>query len=269
MPSGQELPSFKILQRQVELLRRRIGEPNHQICTHCENISWERIARSQPRYNGAMVDFPRDFHGDDDITKCGCEICGLLATLVFPGSSIKECTMIALRKSSPLPFLKEAETFLPETNPHFTLVGLRNAAETDFQSLQRGALSILDTSRCCLKSAVQPHFRKETYSTQLLTAVDYQWILAWLHRCHSKHVACQTQSGPGIQGFQVIDCLTMSVVPAPKDCRYVALSYVWGPGTPSLAIEQMPSVVKDSMQVTIALGFQFLWVDRYVSVAGT
>ncbi|PVH71448.1 HET-domain-containing protein [Cadophora sp. DSE1049] len=58
---------------------------------------------------------------------------------------------------------------------------------------------------------------------------------------------------------------------APRSCRYVALSYVWGQshlrhpdrtgGYPSL--RNAPKVITDSIEVVMLLGFRYLWVDRY------
>lgn len=50
---------------------------------------------------------------------------------------------------------------------------------------------------------------------------------------------------------------------------YVTLSYIWGP-SPTAAWEDktklpdpVPKVIDDTITVTLALGFRFLWVDRY------
>jgi hypothetical protein len=56
---------------------------------------------------------------------------------------------------------------------------------------------------------------------------------------------------------------------APEDCQFVALSYVWGDDYASAAEStskplHFPLTVEDSLLATLALGYQYLWVDRYV-----
>ncbi|KAA8627766.1 HET domain containing protein [Pyrenophora tritici-repentis] len=48
----------------------------------------------------------------------------------------------------------------------------------------------------------------------------------------------------------------------PSNCRFVALSYVWGSEQSSLRLEDAPATIKDSITVTLALGYDYLWVDR-------
>jgi hypothetical protein len=69
--------------------------------------------------------------------------------------------------------------------------------------------------------------------------------------------------------FRLIDCATRSIVDAPDQADYAALSYCWGPpsnlgrndptGLPSVA----PLVIEDALAVTRGLGIPYLWVDRY------
>ena len=83
---------------------------------------------------------------------------------------------------------------------------------------------------------------------------------------------------PAIPGFRVIDCLDETVVTPASGCEFVALSYVWGPAKPvkgggggvmpatsTFRLNTLPCVVRDAMEVTLGLGFRYLWVDRYLS----
>ncbi|PMD37884.1 HET-domain-containing protein, partial [Hyaloscypha variabilis F] len=74
---------------------------------------------------------------------------------------------------------------------------------------------------------------------------------------------------------KVIDCKTRAIVKAPPNCKYAALSYVWG--TPEagtvdqsignaqgiFATDVCPAVIRDSLLATLSLDLQYLWVDRY------
>ncbi|PMD49679.1 HET-domain-containing protein [Hyaloscypha bicolor E] len=90
--------------------------------------------------------------------------------------------------------------------------------------------------------------------------------------CEKSH-SCLTSSKdmreiPSVPA-RVIDCTSRQVVTAPRACRYLALSYVWGDSKkpPSVKIGEtlpvLPQTIEDAIAVTSSLGFQYLWVDMY------
>jgi hypothetical protein len=91
--------------------------------------------------------------------------------------------------------------------------------------------------------------------------------------CRSRHdTRCNSKDFTGMVALRVIDCRTRTIVDAPHGCGYIALSYVWGAGTsrpiPQYAnvlpaLEYLPKVIADSIDVTLKIGFQYLWVDQY------
>jgi Heterokaryon incompatibility protein (HET) len=96
------------------------------------------------------------------------------------------------------------------------------------------------------------------------------------------HVACgATESSPTelVSLLRVIDCHTHTIIPAPAEWQYVALSYVWGcPTSPTTGTEAQdiqptlqnaPKVVKDAIEVTLKLHLRYLWVDRYCTTNRT
>ncbi|CAN9093369.1 unnamed protein product [Alternaria alternata] len=79
-----------------------------------------------------------------------------------------------------------------------------------------------------------------------------------------------------IKEFQssVIDCTTLQIEDYNANTPYVSLSYVWGTSKdicgPIETIEGrktlpqlLPPVIKDSIQVTKALGHRYLWIDKF------
>ncbi|KIM99873.1 hypothetical protein OIDMADRAFT_126407 [Oidiodendron maius Zn] len=74
-----------------------------------------------------------------------------------------------------------------------------------------------------------------------------------------------------LQSLRVIECSTRRLVKAPEDCIYLALSYVWGSPTDSepevrgndFLPCQLPLTIEDAITVTLQLGHEYLWVDRY------
>jgi hypothetical protein len=98
--------------------------------------------------------------------------------------------------------------------------------------------------------------------------VDWDVIKQWLTCCEAEHTySCAAPKSVTLPGFVVIDCFTRRIVKAPKDCKFVALSYVWGPDTvPSKCSEiptPAPPLIEDAMICTRKLGLQYLWIDRY------
>jgi hypothetical protein len=105
---------------------------------------------------------------------------------------------------------------------------------------------------------------------------DFKIACYWLNYCCENHTSsCGNATRPTIGSLRVIDCVTRTVVTAPLNCEYVALSYVWGPplssvnlgaGSTSEVSEKhltFPKTIEDSIYVTLQLSFRYLWVDRY------
>ncbi|KAH6870171.1 heterokaryon incompatibility protein-domain-containing protein [Alternaria rosae] len=99
--------------------------------------------------------------------------------------------------------------------------------------------------------------------------IYFKLAKTWVAACKESHPACTTHFSRELKGLRVIDCVTRNVAAAPKDCIYVALSYVWGmsgicddPSSYTLP-ERLPLSVENSIDATLMLGYRYLWVDRY------
>jgi hypothetical protein len=104
--------------------------------------------------------------------------------------------------------------------------------------------------------------------------VDFNLAKEWLEFCYLHHKkTCTVQEHGHIEALRVIDCRTKMVTKAPQDCRYAAMSYVWGFQEKELGSSQhceetgmlpsqLPQVIEDAIEVVIQLGFSFLWVDK-------
>ncbi|KAF4986694.1 hypothetical protein FDECE_15820 [Fusarium decemcellulare] len=96
--------------------------------------------------------------------------------------------------------------------------------------------------------------------------INFELIRDWLAYCDKYHSEpCKSDKFIPSQDFRVINCENGEVVPAPADCKYAALSYVWGdiehPGPNGC--QKFPQVVMDSIKVAPKLGCAYLWVDRH------
>ncbi|KAJ8474923.1 hypothetical protein ONZ45_g15780 [Pleurotus djamor] len=123
----------------------------------------------------------------------------------------------------------------------------------------------------------------EEYRGRRLTSVfDMGQVKTWVQICLDGHQkVCQgswwLDRGAVPSAVRVIDVETMSLVPAPKSPRYIALSYVWGkvvssyqtmkdnvgarmkPGGIDASI--LPATIVDAILVCKQLGERYLWVD--------
>ncbi|KAH6666539.1 heterokaryon incompatibility protein-domain-containing protein, partial [Plectosphaerella plurivora] len=117
---------------------------------------------------------------------------------------------------------------------------------------------------------------------------DFAKAKTWLGHCtrnHKRQHKRLSSTNEHPVNISLIDCLAMEVIAPPKEGShpYAALSYVWGAapsalssffsprkpmpteatGTPSLVFSKLPSTIRDAIQVTLALGFCYLWVDLF------
>lgn len=102
-----------------------------------------------------------------------------------------------------------------------------------------------------------------------LDSIDYGSLRRSVDQCYHLHSeSCRAETGAQLYGFIVIDCTSGAKVKAPRECEYVAISYVWGKQTAELEHNQedsrYPQTILDSIEVTKRMGYQYLWVDRYV-----
>ncbi|PMD61837.1 HET-domain-containing protein [Hyaloscypha bicolor E] len=98
---------------------------------------------------------------------------------------------------------------------------------------------------------------------------DFHFVSDSISYCSVNHgSACKQQLNGAPNFFKVVDCKARQVVVARPGYQYLALSYVWGSTTGTsdrslLDLDNCPKVINDSIDVTLKLMFQYLWVDRY------
>lgn len=95
-------------------------------------------------------------------------------------------------------------------------------------------------------------------------AIDFDHLKRRLKDCSTQHQRCRS-TPEKVKRLRLIEVSTEEISDAKPNCKYVALSYVWGEKTCGESLAKFPRVVKDAMVVTRKLGCKYLWVDRCVS----
>lgn len=106
-------------------------------------------------------------------------------------------------------------------------------------------------------------------------------VKEWLTACQKYHWCTSQPWGRSekVPDVNFIDCEARSIISGssfPSIPRFVALSYVWGAKTTNKPAEEvsgvksngqlpkvLPAVIEDAIKVTQALGFRYIWVDKY------
>jgi len=116
-------------------------------------------------------------------------------------------------------------------------------------------------------------------SFEVCPTVDFNLAKKLFRNCEDNHPNCKVKTKTSIpNGMSVIDVESMNIVLIPQDCRYCALSYVWGKSFEpwltltrenasslgakhSLRNAHLPRTIRDAIMVTSELGERYLWVD--------
>ena len=134
---------------------------------------------------------------------------------------------------------------------------------------------------------------KSLFPRLIADSIDFSMVRNWLSMCEDAHgYKCDISTMVGskvedpatkIPSFRVIDVIDNRITLAPENCKYVALSYVWGLIDPETILrtlkanvsdlqkpggllkpkyyEKMPQTVRDAMEVVRRLELRYLWVD--------
>lgn len=115
--------------------------------------------------------------------------------------------------------------------------------------------------------------------------IDFGLVKRWISHCkRNHHVACQPDEIPSgctdayLDYFRLIDVVKKKVVKGAPEHEYAALSYVWGlapflqlvkstksslyqEGAFDTHAKDVPSTIRDAIQVMEKIGVRYLWVD--------
>jgi hypothetical protein len=257
MNHQQQLQGMRRAERGPKLSNKR-GEKIDRdgLCKWCVSIPWEDLA------NPLKVppdQLPLIHHTAKSLRNSSCRVCCFLGNII-----ISHDTPIRMFSSAP-PYLLKLNKNMTVDNQHIGILQFVKATKRSVWPLQND-LHVLVLQD--LPSGVDQWPKSLMLGEMPLEVLKHSIVT-----CQREHGnECSPKSTTILQNLKVFDCETCDVVSAPADCRYVALSYVWGPTMTNPGIKapltpaELPRTVADSCTVVKSLGYKYLWVDRYVSI---
>jgi len=227
------------------------------LCNRCNTISWSTLALNAPHpLRRNLARDIADTHNDLKTSHCsGCRVLALIKPEILDG---KRCRLVAFSIRS---VFGRVGSRVKMGEADSTMIGIVTDDKTLTSCLDKGFMAVNDTNAGGTKFGPR----------KILPAViDFAILQDWLNICSTTHKnTCQYQHIKQVEAMKVVDCVSLSVMKAPEQCDYIALSYVWGDSQSSQNLSELngsalPQVVRDAISVTRALGYKYLWVDRYV-----
>lgn len=228
---------------------------SESICDQCSQVDWDSVPTLAAR--GLLHKRTPGLRAIDashwELASSSCKICRMLSLIKSPSLGRTQCMVYAIPLSqqwyssaSQLPGSEKITVLSiePTTHPHGTIYSPKCLVALERSGDQE--------SRIILPSSIK-----------------YDKLKRLLRSCEENHGSlCTARPLHQVSGLRVIDVSLRTIVEAPENCRYLALSYVWGPQSDSITGDSLrcaPPLIEDAVSVTIALGYNYLWVDEYVS----
>lgn len=229
------------------------------LCSVCRAVDWPNATNIKPVHELCLESYGRDIllsgkSSRAQLLASRCRVCRLIGNLVNPDLDGGSITKYCLRARGCF-----GETFFNGERSKIVILAVESpatgsavlpGAKGDYAQflLAHNFSKIPNWMR-----ALQPSF------------IDFEFFKAKIQRCKEHHDECRRSKTSEATELYVIDVVTEETVPAKPGWEYIALSYVWGQESSPEHEKKFPSVVRDAMFVTNALGCRYLWVDRHVS----
>jgi hypothetical protein len=255
-----------------------IPDQSNQLCTKCQILDLEQISRLRTQStSGHQI---QALDTIDSLLSSTCPICRLFGHSSPPPKEEEEQDRSTRRYGL---FLwafssNEALTNLTIAGDDTVLLGIIRAPVKKTDSTPRRDVlrsSLEQTGFIALTATTN---QQQNSSARIVNSENFDdaVVLRWWEYCCENHTTrCIGAAAGAVRFLKVIDCVSREIIEAPRDCRYVALSYVWGKANPDTDVKSMgsqqprralptlPKTIEDSMVVAKKLGLRYLWVDRY------
>lgn len=233
------------------------------ICDECKAVDWPRLptlAADMFRESASRPPRPRvlrPLNATSAELRCSpCKICSLLGTIKPADFDGRDCELQAMAASNELLFYRRAIDGFSQA------ILLKVFVDSSFTDADR-CLAVLDSRPDAAPYDIGP--RRISPGS-----IDYNLLKNFIGFCSHNHKTCFKASRSNLPGFKIINVKTREVIEAEPSCTYLALSYVWGTfesteSSTSYDLDLAPPVIQDAISVTGSLGYEYLWVDKYVS----
>jgi hypothetical protein len=247
-----------------------------ELCDICCNIDIVKLVSNrcpdheQPHYHLGMV--------KDILSRKGCALCRMISAIHNSAgrhnldASSEECIL-------------ETTYWGDEIKVYFTV----GQARWDFENT--AAVHVI---RRCIEDWMVDRWMNEdgiAVSSSALTGsciggrrvpqqVDFGLIRNWLYLCETSHN--DTCSPRGLISrtagkIRLVDVMNLQIIDGTTNERYLALSYVWGPGKQfclnsqnegnlrkpyGIKIDSVPRTIRDAINLVAKIGERYLWIDR-------
>ena len=251
-----------------------------RLCARCRTIDLEAIFRMEIKLDRGS--FIADLGASVETLKASecamCQLFGSVSPSDYDSKSSARSELCHLRAFSANRVFARLKASEMREIDDTTFLGVVRVKISDANSGRNdSSYSLTDgleeTGYLC---RIQANQRQSILEVQHLssTSFDLGFAIESLAYCSVNHrQTCTTMEASPIESLRVIDCQTRTIIRAPPECQYVALSYVWGSSTTSTAnietrnnpptIQNAPKVINDTIDVTLNLGIRYLWIDRY------
>lgn len=239
------------------------------LCDDCRAVDWSSLPTLAA--DGLLETKNRELRSlnatIEELRQSSCRICAILSTI--KGSSLdgKRCVLKAV------PLSRELTCHGTRLSLQFQYV--HRAPDLASQCTALGIFEEKDRTQICRGPRSLAVVKLDGLGSRIIapSSIDYDKIKGLVKTCQKEHTrCCAAKSSSNILGLEVIDTKTQKVIKAPDHCKYLALSYMWGKqtnGNSIHGIQNSPLVVKDAISITNTMGYNYLWVDRYVRHHGS
>lgn len=230
------------------------------ICRECRQVDWDSLAAQGEQLQRTERPLVlRTIEGNhEQLATYSCKICRILSVIKPQSLDDTKCFVAA----QPFPRFLDAYA-IPSWSPESKTTSIR-VCRTD-SIYPRG----VGDNKCL--AVIRRDSLESSSRTITPRLINYDWLKRLAQSCKKNHEqSCGPSLLGAVSGLKVIEISSRTVIEAPAECQYVALSYVWGkhPGviqTEISHLQNLPPLIEDALLVTIAMGYKYLWVDRYVS----
>jgi hypothetical protein len=216
-----------------------------ELCVRCKNFPWRSLIDVEPDQDSMVLAIPQE---EDTLLQSSCRIGRFFGT-------VKK---------------RHRWCLWNDRNSRFRRIqselGLSSQTSV-LSSPMHGNEHIIITG---LRPEVVQSSLRHLYPQQL----NSRLLSTWLRICTIDHdTCCQPSSSESLIDLRFIDCKNRTVTRSPPNPQFLALSYMWGSQPTKLypmndllsnLPERLPQVIEDAVSLTLSLGYQYLWVDRYV-----